>query len=59
MMRRFLTALAIGILAAVSVQDLSKAETAGNSKPEAPDSQFEVLGPWAGVDPPCALWPKA
>jgi hypothetical protein len=50
-MRRFLTALAIGILAAVSAQDSSRAQTAGNSKPKAPDSQYVVLSPWADVDP--------
>ena len=51
-MHRFLTALAIGILAVISAQDATRAQTAaGNSKPKAPDSQFEVLSPWADVDP--------
>lgn len=50
-MRRFLTALAIGILAVISAQGLSKAQVSGNSKPKAPDNQYEVLSPWADVDP--------
>jgi hypothetical protein len=50
-MRRFLTALAIGILATISAQDYSKAQVAGSSKPKAPDNQYEVLSPWADVDP--------
>jgi hypothetical protein len=50
-MLRFLTALAIGILAAVSAQDLSRAQTGRNSKPGVPDVQYEVLSPWADVDP--------
>jgi hypothetical protein len=50
-MRRFLAALAIGILAAVSAQDSSKAQTAANPKPKAPDSKYTVLSPWADVDP--------
>ena len=50
-MRRFLLALSIGILAVLSVQDLSRAQGAASSKPKAPDIQFEVLSPWADVDP--------
>jgi hypothetical protein len=50
-MRRFLMALAIGIFAAVTVQDVSRAQTAGNSKLRAPEGQYEVLNPWAEVDP--------
>jgi hypothetical protein len=49
-MHRFLTALAIGILAIISAQGLSRAQ-AGSSKANAPAVQFEVLSPWAEVDP--------
>ncbi|MDM7994758.1 MAG: hypothetical protein QUT30_03625 [Acidobacteriota bacterium] len=50
-MRRFLAALSIGILAALSVQVSSGAQQAANSQSKAPDTQFEVLSPWADVDP--------
>jgi hypothetical protein len=50
-MRKFLSALSIGILAVISVQDPSRAQGAASSKPKAPDTQFEVLSPWADVDP--------
>ena len=50
-MRRFLTALAIGIFAVVAVPRVSRAQTAGNSRLMAPASQYEVLNPWAEVDP--------
>ena len=50
-MRRCLMALAIGIFAAVTVQDVSRAQTAGNSKLRVPEGQYEVLSPWAEVDP--------
>jgi hypothetical protein len=50
-MRRFLSALTIGILAVLAVQDSSRAQAAAGSKPGAPDTQFEVLSPWADVDP--------
>jgi hypothetical protein len=50
-MRRFLSALSIGILAVIVVQDPSRAQGAASSKPKAPDTQFEVLSPWADVDP--------
>jgi hypothetical protein len=49
-MRRFLSALFLGILAIIAAQDSSRAQ-AGNAKPKAPDIQFEVLSPWADVDP--------
>jgi hypothetical protein len=49
-MRRLLSALAIGILAVIAVQDLSRAQAA-SAKAKAPDVQFEVLSPWAEVDP--------
>jgi hypothetical protein len=50
-MRRFFAVLAIGILVTISAQDLSKAQVAGNAKPKAPSIQYEVLSPWADVDP--------
>ena len=49
-MRRFLSALSIGILAVLAVQDSSRAQ-AVSAKAKAPDIQFEVLSPWADVDP--------
>jgi hypothetical protein len=48
-MRKFLSALSIGILAVFAVQGSSRAQ--GTAKPKAPDAQFEVLSPWADVDP--------
>jgi hypothetical protein len=50
-MRNFLSVLSIGILAVIAVQDSSRAQAAAGSKPKAPDTQFEVLSPWADVDP--------
>jgi hypothetical protein len=50
-MRKLLSALSIGILAVIAVQDPSRAQGAASSKPKAPDAQFEVLSPWADVDP--------
>jgi hypothetical protein len=50
-MHRFLRALSVGILAVLSVQDSSRAQGAASSKPKVPDAQFEVLSPWADVDP--------
>ncbi len=50
-MRRFLAALSIGILAVLSVQVSSGAQQAANSQSKAPDTQFEVLSPWADIDP--------
>jgi hypothetical protein len=49
-MRRFLSALSIGILTIIATQDSSRAQ-AGSAKAKAPDIQFEVLSPWADVDP--------
>jgi len=49
-MRRFLSALSVGILAVIAVQDSSRAQ-AGSAKAKAPNVQFEVLSPWADVDP--------
>jgi hypothetical protein len=50
-MAKFLAALSIGILAVLSVQVSSWAQQAAASKSKAPDTQFEVLSPWADVDP--------
>jgi len=50
-MRRFLSALSIGILAVLATQGLSRAQGTAKSKPKAPDAQFEVLSPWADADP--------
>ena len=50
-MRKFLSALSIGILAVLMVQGSSRAQGAASSKSKAPDAQFEVLSPWADVDP--------
>jgi hypothetical protein len=50
-MRKLLLALSIGILAVLAVQDSSRAQGTASSKPKAPDTQFEVLSPWADVDP--------
>jgi len=47
--RRFLMALSIGMLVTAAVQDFSKAQTAANPKSKA--VQYEVLNPWAEVDP--------
>jgi hypothetical protein len=50
-MRKFLSTLSIGVLAVLAVQDSSRAQGAASSKPKAPDTQFEVLSPWADIDP--------
>ena len=50
-MRKILSALSIGIFAVIAVQDSSRAQGAASSKSKAPDMQFEVLSPWADVDP--------
>jgi hypothetical protein len=50
-MRKFLLALAFGILAALAVQDSSRAQTAKNSGPKPPGIQYEVVNPWAEADP--------
>ena len=49
-MQKFLSALSIGILAVLAVQDSSRAQ-AVSAKAKAPDIQFEVLSPWADADP--------
>jgi hypothetical protein len=50
-MRKLLSALSIGILAVLAVQGSSRAQGAATSKPKAPITQYEVLSPWADVDP--------
>jgi len=50
-MRKFLSALSIGILVVLAAQNSSWAQGAASSKPKAPVTQFEVLSPWADVDP--------
>jgi hypothetical protein len=50
-MLRILLALSIGIFAAIAVQDSSGAQGAAGSRPKASEIQFEVLSPWADVDP--------
>ena len=50
-MRKFLSALSIGILAVLAAQDSSRAQGTASSKPKAPVTQFEALSPWADVDP--------
>ena len=50
-MRKFLSALSIGILAVMAAQESSRAQGTASSKPTAPGAQFEVLSPWADVDP--------
>jgi len=50
-MNRFLLAFSIGILAVIGAQDLFGAQGAASSEPKAQDIQFEVLSPWADVDP--------
>jgi hypothetical protein len=50
-MHRLLTALSVGILAILSVQVSSGAQGAASSQLKAPEAQFEVLSPWADVDP--------
>jgi hypothetical protein len=50
-MRRILSALSIGMLAVLTVQDVSRAQGAASSKAKSPATQFEVLSPWADADP--------
>ena len=49
-MRKFFSALSVGILAVLAVQDSSRAQ-AGSAQAKAPGVQFEVLSPWADADP--------
>jgi hypothetical protein len=50
-MRRFFAALSIGTLAVLAVQCSSGTQQDANSESGTPDTQFEVLSPWADVDP--------
>jgi len=50
-MNRYLLVLFIGFFAVMAVRDLSMAQGAGSSETKKPDIQFEVLSPWADVDP--------
>ena len=50
-MRRLLVALSIGVLAVLVVQDTSRAQGDASAGTKAPETQFEVLSPWADVDP--------
>jgi hypothetical protein len=50
-MNRFLIALSIGVLAVISVYGSSWAQGAAGSKAKTSDVKFEVLSPWADVDP--------
>jgi hypothetical protein len=50
-MNRYLIAFFIGLLVIMAVRDLSMAQGAGSSESKKPDIQFEVLSPWADVDP--------
>ncbi len=50
-MNRYLLVLFIGFFAVMAVRDLSMAQGAGSSETKKPDIQFEVLSPWANVDP--------
>jgi hypothetical protein len=50
-MRRFLIILAFGTLAVIVTQGSPKAQTAGKAKVNPAEAQYEVLNPWAEVDP--------
>jgi len=50
-MLRSLVAISIGIVAVMAIQGSSRAQGTANPKPNAADAQFEVLSPWADVDP--------
>ena len=50
-MRKYFSALSVGILAFLMVQGSSRAQGTASSKAKAPDSQFVALSPWADVDP--------
>ena len=50
-MRKILMMLSIGILAAIAAQDSSRAQNAQSAKAKASGAQYEVLSPWAEVDP--------
>ncbi len=50
-MSRFFLSLSIGLLAVMTVGSLSMAQGAGGSGSKTPDVRYEVLSPWADVDP--------
>ncbi len=50
-MNRFLLMLSVALLAIMVVGSLAMAQGAGSYDPKKPDLQFEVLSPWADVDP--------
>lgn len=50
-MRRFPIILALGILAVIVGQDSLKAQTTDKSRLNPSEAQYEVLNPWAEVDP--------
>jgi hypothetical protein len=50
-MCKFLTALSIVILAVLTVQNSAWAQGSASSNAKASNVQFEVLSPWADVDP--------
>ena len=50
-MNRFFLSLSIGLLAVMAVGSLTMAREAGDSGPKTPGVRFEVLSPWADVDP--------
>jgi hypothetical protein len=50
-MRRFPIIPALGILAFIVAQDSLKAQTANKSRLNPVEAQYEVLNPWAEVDP--------
>ena len=50
-MRKILMMLSIGILAAIAAQDSPRAQNAQSAKAKASGAQYEVLSPWAEVDP--------
>ena len=50
-MNKYLSSLFIGLLAVLTVSNMSIAQGVANSKPGKPDIQYEALSPWADVDP--------
>ena len=50
-MRKCLLALSFGMIAMLAARDSSWAQQAANAQSKASEMQFEVLSPWADVDP--------
>lgn len=50
-MNRFFLVFFVGLLAVMAAGGLTMALGAGSSESKAPDVRFEVLSPWADVDP--------